>query len=183
MAGLELAIAGWLNPTRFVGLTASLFALGSCSIAWAKGRRPRHQRRLAAVLTALETTLFLDMIFNVRWLLHGLLDSEAMAHSVYGERFGPQHIGLGVVGIAILAGLGLTVRRFRGRPGAMLAAFGGILSVCCWFVEVISLHAVDSLLYHAVFGVMRVSFIWIGCSVMTSVGVLWDAFKASAPDR
>jgi hypothetical protein len=183
MAAMEIAIAAWMNPTRTAGLTAILFALGSCSVAWIKAARAGRERGLAAVLTALEALLLLDMIFDVRWLLHGFLDTEAMANSMYGERFGPQRIALGVISLAILAGLGLTLRRFRGRPGATLAVFGGILSAYCWFVEVISLHAVDSLLYHTAFGLMRVSFVWISCSLMTSAGILWDEFRVPAYDR
>jgi hypothetical protein len=57
-----------------------------------------------------------------------------------------------------------------------LAACGGILSLCCWCVEVISLHSVDSLLYRSVDGVMVVRLAWATCSLMVGFGMLWDTF-------
>jgi hypothetical protein len=171
-----ISIAGSLSPQRIVGLTPSVFALVSCAIAWIKGRETPHRRRLARALTILEAALLLDMVFNGRWLLHDLLAGVAKANNLYVRRAGPQHVALALVGSVVVAAIGLALWIFRGRPGASLAACGGILSFCCWWVEVISLHGVDSLLYHRVDGVMVVSLVWTACSLMTGVGILWDTF-------
>ena len=172
-----------LDPTRIIGLIACLFALVSCGIAWAIVRGAAHRGRLAAALAVFEAALFLDMAFNVRWQLHDLLENEAIARSLYGQRFGPQHVALSLIGCALAAGMGLALWRLRGRAGASLAVCGGILSLSCWCVEVISLHAVDAVLYRTVHGVMFVSLIWIVCSLMTGVGILWDAlaFRTHPP--
>jgi len=139
--------------------------------------------RLAAVLTVLEAALLLDAVFNGGWRVHSFLDNEAIARNVYDQRFGPQHVALVFLAIAVAAGIGLTLRLFRGRPGASLAACGCILSLCFWCLEVVSLHAVDALLYRRVNGVMLVRLIWAACSLMTSLGILWDTFAARAHDR
>lgn len=172
--------AGLLNPTRIIGLAAYAFALVSCAIAWVRGHRSQRRRRLAVILTALETALLLDSVFNGRWLLHDSLSRLAMANHLYGERFGPQHVALDLLGSAVVVGIGFALWLFRGRPGASLAATGGILSLGCWWVEVISLHAVDSLLYQRVDGVMLVRLVWAACSLMMGVGILWDTFAKHA---
>jgi hypothetical protein len=170
-------LARSLSPARIIGLTAFLFALVSCVIAWVRGRgNAPHPRRLAAVLTLLQAALLLDVAFNGRWLLHDMLANVAKASSLYGDRSGPQHVALALLSGAVVTGFGLALWTFRGRPGAALAACGGILSLCCWCVEVISLHAVDGFLYRRVDGVMLVRLAWAACSLMTGAGILWDTF-------
>ena len=170
-----MSLAGWLNPTRVIGLSAYLFAVISCGIAWARSRRTLRGPRLAAVLAVLEAGLFLDMAFSFRWLLHDLLENEAIAKGLYSHRAGPQIAALGFLGVAAVAGMGLAFQRLRGRKGAIVAACGAILSVSCWFVEVISLHATDAAFYYTVDGVMLVSLCWVACALMTGLGILWDA--------
>jgi len=178
-----ISIAEWSNPTRIVGLSSNLFALLSCGIARVRGGGAPHGRWLASVLAALEAALFLDMVFDGRWLLHDLLDSEAIASNLYAFRGGPQVAALGLLGGVVVAGIVFTRRRLLGRTGAYLAVCGGILSLSCWCVEVISLHAVDAVLYHIVDEVKVVGFVWIACSLMTSAGILWDAFATNTHAR
>jgi hypothetical protein len=131
----------------------------------------------------MEAALILDMAFRGRWLLHNLLANLAKADHLYAGRSGPQHIALYLLGCAVAAGIGLALWRFRGRPGGVLAAGGGILSLCLWWVEVVSLHAVDSLLYHPEHGIMPVKLAWAACSLMTGAGILWDSFSAPTHAR
>ncbi len=177
-----ISIAGSMSASRIIGLTANIFALVSCAIAWVRGHGAQHLRRLAAVLTLLEAALLLDMAFHGRWLLHDLLVHLATASHLYGDRSGPQHVALALLVIVVVAAIVLTLWLFRSRPGAALAACGGILSLCCWCVEVISLHAIDSLLYYRVDGVTVVRLVWAAYSLMTGAGILWDTFTARAHD-
>jgi hypothetical protein len=170
------SIVGSLSATRIISLTAYAFALASCAIAWIRALRVSQRRRLAAVLTLLELAIILDLVFNGRWLLHNLLATSAMARNLYGERFGPQHLALDLLGSAAATGIGLALWLFRGRPGAILAASGGVLTWCFWWVEVVSLHTVDTFLYNPVHGVMPVKLAWATCSLMTGAGMLWDTF-------
>ena len=178
-----ISIAQSLSPTRIIGLTADLFALSSCAVAWVRGRRAHLRTRLAATLTLLEAALLLDLAFNARWLLHNLLANVAIASHLYGERSGPQQVALGLLGFVVVAAIASALWRFRRRPGAALAACGGILSVCCWWVEVISLHAVDSVLYRRVDGVTFIRLAWAACSLMTGVGILGDTFAVQTRER
>jgi len=157
-----------------VGLSAYLFAAISCGIAWARVHENPRTGRLAAILLVLEAGLFLDMLFNGRWLLHDLLQGEAMAEKLYTLRTGPQIAMLGLLGAAAVGGVALAFRSLRGRTGAAVAICGMIFSLSCWCAEVISLHAIDAVLYRSVGGVMFVSLIWVLCSLTTSLGILWD---------
>jgi hypothetical protein len=147
----------------------------SCAIAWARYRGSSHLKRLAWVLVVLEVGLFLDMVFSVRLHLHNLLEGEAIRENLYAQRFGPQLAALIILGAAAAAGIGLTWLRFRGRAGAVIAVWGAILSLSCWCAEVISMHTIDAVFYYTIDGVMMVSLCWVACSLMTSLGILWDS--------
>jgi hypothetical protein len=171
------SIAVWLNPTQVVGLTANLLAMVSCLIAWVNNSGAPHRNRLAGILAILEAALFVDMLFNGRWKLHDLLAGAAMARGVYTGRTDPQIAVLGVLAGAAFAGIGFAIWRLRKRHGALLAVIGGFLSLICWCVEVVSLHAVDAILYKSFHGFMAVIFIWITCALIIGLGILWDTFQ------
>jgi len=168
------SIAGWLSPTRTIGLIAYAFAAICCGIAWARSSGTPHPSRLAAVLALLEAGLFLDMAFSVRWHLHDLIEAEAIRKNIYAQRVGPQLAALGLLSVAATAGMGLALQRLRGRPGTILAVCSALLSLSLWCAEVISLHATDRVLHHAVGKVMMVGLCWFACSTMTGMGILWD---------
>jgi hypothetical protein len=171
-----ISIAGLISPTRLIAPAGYVFALVSCTFAWIGDGRDPRRRRLAVFLAVLEALLLLDVVFNGRWRLHDLLENVAKASNLYVERAGPQHVALGLVGSVVAAGIGLALILLRGRPGAALAACGGILSLGCWWVEVISLHSVDALLYRSVYGVIVVRLAWAVCSLMVGTGILWDRY-------
>lgn len=70
------------------------------------------------------------------------------------------------------------LRLFRGRYGAVLAVWGACLAIGLWLTEVISLHAVDHVLYSRLGSLLYVCCLWIAASLMTSVGILIDAWQA-----
>jgi hypothetical protein len=176
-------LPGWQSPTRFVGLIAYLFAATCCGIAWTAGRGIPRRAHLAAVLALLEVGLLLDKVFSVRWQLHDLMEGEAIRENLYRQRSGPQLVAMGLLGAVAVAGMGLAFQRLRGRTGATVAACGAILSLSFWCTEVISLHAIDRVLHHMVKGVMLVSLCWVAFSVMTGLGILWDARSARSQAR
>jgi hypothetical protein len=171
-----ISLAGSLTPARISGWTAHGFALASCAMATAKTVGDAQRRRLARALTLLEIGLVLDYAFNARWWLHGLLENVAIAKHVYGERFGPQVAALCLLAGATVMVIDQTPRRWRGRPGASVAVCGAILSLFCWCVEVISLHATDAVFNYTFAGATVVSLCWAVCSLMTGLGILWDAW-------
>jgi hypothetical protein len=173
-----ISLGGWPAPTRIIGLFSYSLAAIACGIAWAINRKIPRASRLAVLLAALEAALFLDMAFNTRWQLHDLLEGEAIRENLYSRRVGPQLVVLGLLVVSAASTMGLAYKRFRGRTGATLAACGVILSLSCWCSEVISLHATDTVFYLRIGEAKLVSLCWLTCSLMTVLGILWDAREA-----
>lgn len=167
----------WLTPTRASGLAAYGTAVICCGIAWLKANNRRKDSQLAASLTVIEAALLLDIIFNWRWVLHGFAIGLAKRAHDYAFRSTPQELLDTLLFILLLFGWVSVFRKFPGRIGALLAVSGVLLSVGVWCVEVVSLHAVDAILYHLSGKVMVVSFLWILAAMMVSVGVLIDSRK------
>ncbi len=170
----------WLssNPTRATGVAAYGIALACCLVAWWRARGDVAGSRLAALLTVCEGCLLLDMVFNVRWNLHQFFMDEAAQLAVYASRRGPQAVVLVLLVAIFLFGLRVVLQRLRGRVGAVLAVSGALLSVALWCTEVISLHAVDHILYHPIGNLMTVSFLWFFACIVTSIGVLAESKAA-----
>jgi len=170
-----IASEEWLTPTRATGIAAYGVAMTCCGIAWAKARRLRTVSQLAALLTAIEGALVLDMIFNWRWMLHQQLMDLALRSNEYDLRRSPQRIAIVVLAVLLLLGVVFALRVLRGRTGALLAVSGVLLSLVLWCTEVVSLHAVDHGLYHLLGPWMVVSLVWVFAGLATSAGILIDA--------
>lgn len=165
----------WSNPTRATGVAAYGVALACCVLAWSRANGDMARSRLATLLTVCEGCLLVDMVFNVRWKLHQLFIDKATRLAVYASRRGPQELALLVLVAVFLFGLWVVFKRLRGRVGAVLAVSGALLSVALWCTEVVSLHAVDHILYHSAGNWMPVSFLWVLACTMTSIGVLVES--------
>jgi hypothetical protein len=162
----------WLNSTRAMGLAAYGTAATCCAITWIRTKARHGASQLAAAFTFIESALLLDMVFNLRWKLHQFLMDFAMQKHEYDLRRLPQVIVLTLLGGLLLFGLLAARRLFRDRVGARLAVSGILLSVILWCVEVVSLHAVDHILYYSIGHWMVVSALWILACLMTSIGML-----------
>jgi hypothetical protein len=161
----------WLNPTRATGLVAYGTAVTCCGIAWIRTKATRASQ-LAAVLMLIESTFLLDMAFNWRWKLHQALMDFAIRKHEYAQRGLPQLIVVTLLGALLLFGWFVAWRSFRGRGTMLLAVSGALLSLLLWCIEVVSLHAVDHVLYYSVDGVMAVTLLWLLSCTMTSIGIL-----------
>ena len=174
-----IASEEWLTPTRATGIAAYGVAMTCCGIAWARTRGLRNSSQLAALLTAIEGALVLDMVFNWRWMIHQQLMDLAQRWHDYDIRRSPQRIAIAILAALFLVGLIVTLRAFRGRAGALLAVSGVLLSLVLWCTEIVSLHAMDHILYHSLGPWMAVSLVWVFAGLMTSVGILIDARQAN----
>jgi hypothetical protein len=172
----------WLSPTRATGIAAYAVAATCSGIAWARERRVQAISSLAASLTAIESLLLIDMIVNIRWILHDMFATAAQRRHEYNLRHLPQLLFVAILVGILLAGLISTARLYSARIGAALAVSGALLSVITWCVEVVSLHQVDAILYYQVGNLMAVSLIWVVASLLTSIGILIDARQATAPN-
>jgi hypothetical protein len=174
-----IASEEWLTPTRATGIVAYGVAMVCCGVAWVRTRRLRTISQLAALLTAIEGSLVLDMVFNWRWMIHQELMDLAQSWNEYELRRSPQVIAIAILAVLLMVGLILALRILRGRAGALLAVSGVLLSLVLWCTEVISLHALDHVLYHLLGQWMLVSLVWVFAGLMTSVGILFDARQAN----
>jgi hypothetical protein len=157
-------------------LSPHVFALCSCAIAWIRDLRACRSSRLAMMLAFFEFALLLDTATKARILLHDWVVRAAEGRNVYDERSPVQHLALFFLVVIGIGALAFVLRYFRDRPGATLAVSGAIFSASCWIMEIISLHAVDHVIYHTVYGIMFSGILRaIGVS-MTGFGILWDIF-------
>jgi hypothetical protein len=171
---LMIASLGSIGLTRAGGLVAYATAATCCGIAWIRTKAGRRTSRLAAVLTLIESALLLDMAFNWRWKLHQALMDFAMRKHEYSQRGLPQLIVVILLGALLLFGWLVAWRSFRGRGTTLLAVSGALLSLVLWCIEVVSLHAVDHVLYYSLDGMMAVTLLWLLSCTMTSVGILLE---------
>jgi hypothetical protein len=174
-----IASEEWLTPTRATGIAAYGVAMACCGIAWARTRRRRTISQLTALLTVIEGALVLDMVFSWRWVIHQELMDLARRWNEYEIRRSPQLIAMAILAVLLLVGLISALRILRGRAGALLAVSGVLVSLVLWCTEVVSLHALDHVLYHLLGPWMVVSLVWVFASLMTSVGILMDARQVS----
>jgi hypothetical protein len=170
--------AEWLNPVKAVGMGAYFTASTACAVVSVRAAS-RRISRLAAVLALLHAVLFLDITFDWRWRLYDWLRDQAVALQWYEQRHWPQVGTLLLLAALLGAGMIMARRRFPSPPGAALALDGALLSIGCWAMEVISLHATDTVLYHRTGPLMPVSFVWIVACTMTAAGIL----RAGTGDR
>jgi hypothetical protein len=175
-----IANGEWLTPTRASGIAAYGVAVTSCGIVWGRARSARNVRKIAAWLTTIESVLLLDMIVDGRWVLHQFFVNIAQNQHEYGLRRLPQVILVTFFLAIFFVSLHFSLRLLRAKPGALLAVSGALLSLITWCIEVVSLHQVDAVLYHQVWGVMIVSLVWIAGCLMTSVGILLESHRANA---
>jgi hypothetical protein len=169
-----IASPEWIGPTRAAGLAAYATALICCGIAWIRPKAGRKTSRLAAVLMLIESILLLDMAFNWRWKLHQALMDFAVRQHEYNQRGLPQLMVVILLVALLLFGWLTAWRSLRGRGTTLLAVSGALLSLVLWCIEVVSLHAVDHVLYYSVDGVMAVTLLWVLSCTMTSIGILLD---------
>jgi hypothetical protein len=69
------------------------------------------------------------------------------------------------------------VRRFFRDRAIALAVSGTLFSLVLWFIEVISLHQVDHVLYYRIGPIMAVGLLWILACLMTSTGMLISSLE------
>jgi hypothetical protein len=173
-----------MTATHVAGLMAYGAATVACLFSLARARRDSVLARLSALLAVLESALLLDIAFNWRWALHNWLQDEFVAHHLYDRRRVVQVLMLAAVAAALTLAIGCALRRPRARQyeWAVAAVCGGCLSFGVWCVEVISLHAIDRILYTRAVGVLVVAYLWALPSLLTTFGILMAA-RASVRRR
>jgi len=130
---------------------------------------------LFAVLSGVQLALLLDMAFEWRWKLHAWSMRTAMAYGVYDSRRLPQLLALAALAAGMVFCCVLIMKRLHHNRGAAIVLVGTLLSLGLWWVEVVSYHPIDMVLYRMIGKAMLVGFIWIGFALVTCLGVWIDS--------
>lgn len=145
-----------ISATRWLGLVGFGIAALAC---WRASRRwPSPWRALSAA----QALFFAEIVLNLRHRLHDVADAFLQAQQWYVRREPLQ--------IALLASLGalvlgvafwlVTSRRRHGWQGT-LALAATLVSAALFLLEVVSLHAIDALMYTRVGGVLVIGLGWL----------------------
>jgi hypothetical protein len=167
----------WLSPTRLTGLTAFTASLLACVWRWVMYRKRDVSRRLYAVLAGMQLCLLLDMAFDWRWKLHDLGVRVTTGLGIYDLRQTSQLLALAVLFLTVVLFSIFIFYKFRRRLGLALALTCTLLSVGLWWVECVSLHYLDEVLYRMVGVVMMVSLMWVGLALVTCLGIWLDGSR------
>jgi len=161
-----------LSVTRFAGLAAYAASLLAClARRWRAG--PGRSAPFG-VIAVVQLILGCDIAFDLRWKLHGLFMQAAKDHGVYTLRRAPQVAALAGIACLTAACAVLVARRWRGRPGAAIAAVSTMLAAVLHLTEMVSYHGVDRVLYAYAGSIMYVALLWIGLALVTCAGALID---------
>lgn len=163
-------VTEWFTPVKTSGMAAYLTASAVCGLAAARAPGMRVPR-LASILCAVDFALFVDITFDLRWKFYAWFKGAAIRHNVYSERSEPQLVALIALAVGLLLLAVRLCRRFASIRGAPLAVCGGLLSIGCWLTELISLHAMDAVLYRRTGALMVISFVWMLACAMTAGGI------------
>lgn len=151
------------NATQMAGLGATASAMVACVVA------AKAPWRLLAVFHGV---LFLEILLGLRHQIHALAGRGLMAEALYGERRPMQ--------IALLAGMlaaGVLILWLAGRQKHLPAKVGMLSSgllAALFVVEVISLHAIDAVLYRRIGPLMVIGFLWVALCGITALAALSD---------
>lgn len=162
---------------REARIVSTLLAVVACGVAWA---RSSWKNRLTATVGVFELLLLFDAVLHLRWELHGWLVKNAMKLGVYDKRILPQEVLSALLVSAVLAAAVATIRYVTKSPGAWLALGGVLISAALWALQVISWHAVDSLLERIVGPMTIVAWASFGSSALVILGVLWIPVRSSS---
>lgn len=163
-----------LNATQLTGLLAFGGAAVACARAALMGRG-----RLWWVLCAASSAFAIEVVAGLRHRGHDLIDALLQAQGWYGSR-GPVQVGL--IAAVLLIGVWALVRLLRWRAAdgcARAAVIACSVVLGLFFIEAISLHGVDTIMYAYVGPVKAIGWAWAAAALATA----WAALRAAMPGR
>lgn len=152
------------NPTQITGVLAFAASAGACVLA---ARRTSGRATSAwKVLGLLQIVFVAEIVFGLRHQIHGSVDAFLQDRGWYQGRATLQH-GL-LVGALLVGGAGLVsvLRWSRSNRAAAPAALASCVVVALFALEMISLHAIDALLYLRIGPVMLIALLWAACATV-----------------
>ncbi|SIN60432.1 hypothetical protein SAMN02745824_0664 [Parasphingorhabdus marina DSM 22363] len=165
------------NSTQAAGLLAFLIAFGCCLIP---GRRGAW-----SWLAAIYLALAIEMMVETRHGLRLLVNDVMQRGGLYADRTGYQLAIAGLLTILVLAVLYQVAQSGLWRKSSRAAKTAGIATLILlllFVVELLSLHAIDALLYQTTGGLMRVGWSWIVLAGVTAISAIFQG-RAAAPQQ
>lgn len=176
---LSLAYANDWNATRGLGTLCFITTTGVCALVVylcmlrRKRLDPQHGLGLWMCLLLCQVALLIELQASLRFDLGETIRDVIRDMNLYENR---RQIQSMVFAITCLPALGIfsTILYLLRRHGSavLLAVTGTIWSVSLFCLPVISLHAVDRIMYHYVGPVMFISILWTFGATLTLSGTI-----------
>ena len=164
-----------MNANAIAGLSAFAAAAAACARVSLRSDRSAVLWRTLAVLHA---SFALEILMNLRYGFRAAIIPLLQDRGWYPSRTAWQEAS---IVLALLVGTALAVwvwRRHRGDGAARGAILGTALALLLLFVETISLHSVDALMYAEAGPLVRLAWAWVGAAAIVIASTL-----AASPDR
>jgi len=150
------------NPTQILGVLVFAVAAAACALA---AKRTRGPAATAWKLLAVLQLLFVaEIVLGLRHQIHGGVDAFLQDRGWYAQR---QPVQLGLLAVAAVAGaaaLFALLKWCRSHRAAAPAALASFAVLLLFALEMISLHAIDALLYRLIGPVMVIALLWAACA-------------------
>lgn len=166
-----------INSTQLAGLIGfGATALLCARATWCQ----RPARNLWLALSIFYSLIFVDVVAQLRHLVRVEIVVTLKALGVYGDRRIAQMallIGLGL--IAAFFSLRLLIRMRGLTASARIAFVGAMLVLSLYVLELISLHAIDALLYRQTGPMLLIGWLWLASSAISAAAAVAAVKKHS----
>lgn len=174
---LTLAYANDWNPTRLLGTLSFALTSGLCGLVVylcflrRQRRDPGHSMGLWIGLLVAQLAMLVELQTSMRFDAGEVLRSVIRDMDLYENRRQLQAMAFVVVAIPMIAiySTAFYMVRKRGLP-VILAVGGTLASLSLFCLPLISLHAIDRIMYHHIGPVMLISLMWFGSAAVTFAG-------------
>lgn len=147
-----------MNATQLVGIIAFGGAALLCfRVRW-------------GLIGTINALLTLECVFGLRHRIHDV--AVQMMGPLYAERTGVQ-ITIISIALALLGGSAMLLLRRRHQLASPAVTAATLLAIALFSIEIVSLHAVDAVLYRHVGGVMVIGWLWLSLGLVTATCVLY----------
>lgn len=168
----------FVNLTQTVGLSAFLLAFICCAV--------RSQNGVWRVLAMLFLLFTFELAVETRHGARVLVNNFMQYADIYGNRGWLQVLLILILMIGLVFVFKHVVYprllvRSTGRQKLAVAAAS--LLILLFAIELVSVHAIDAILYSSIAGVMVIGWLWLLLAGVTSFLVILDLIISDPPDR
>lgn len=174
---MTLAYANDWNPTRIFGTMCFAMTSGLCClvvylcILRRQRRDPAHGMGLWLSILFAQLAMLIELQLSTRFDAGEVLRGMIRDMGLYENRRQLQAMAFAVVSLPMIVVFSTVFYMVRKRGMAVWLAVGGTLwSVSLFCLPLISLHAVDRIIYHNIGPVMFISLLWSIGAAVTFVG-------------